>query len=112
MTGAPFPDDAKEFRALFRNLDVERADGGFTGRVMHRVRRRVWVRRAVLGVALTIGAGFAAVPLLAGVQGLAGVLAGLAVHWSDPGWLSGHQGMLFAVLAVSTGPFAVRWLEQ
>ena len=56
--------DAEDLKleSLFRSQPVR--DNGFSVNVVSRVRRRIWVRRLALPVAITIGTLIAAKPLL------------------------------------------------
>jgi len=40
------------------------ADGGFSGRVMGRIRRQIWVRRLALPIAMILGVAIAAKPAI------------------------------------------------
>ena len=51
-----------ELESLFRSQPVQ--DDGFSVNVVSRVRRRIWVRRLALPVAITIGTLISAKPLL------------------------------------------------
>ena len=51
-----------KLEALFRSEPVH--DGGFTDRVLSRVRRRMWIQRLSLPIAFVIGAVIAAKPLM------------------------------------------------
>jgi hypothetical protein len=48
--------------AMFRSAPVP--DDGFTTRVVSRVRRRIWVRRLSLPIAIAVGAAISARPIL------------------------------------------------
>ena len=56
--------DAEDLKleSLFRSQPVQ--DDGFSVNVVSRVRRRIWVRRLALPIAITIGTLIAAKPLL------------------------------------------------
>jgi hypothetical protein len=51
-----------KLESLFRSQPVQ--DDGFSVKVVSRVRRRIWVRRLALPVAITVGTLIAAKPLL------------------------------------------------
>jgi hypothetical protein len=55
-------EEDRKLEALFRLPPVD--DGGFSERVMKRVRRRVWVRRWTLPIAAAVGAAIAAKPAM------------------------------------------------
>jgi len=48
--------------AMFRSAPVP--DDGFTTRVVSRVRRRIWLRRLALPIAIAVGTGISAKPIL------------------------------------------------
>ena len=50
------------FEAMFRSEPIP--DDGFSGRVVTRIRRDIWVRRLALPVAMLIGGAFAVKPAL------------------------------------------------
>jgi len=54
-------DDLK-LESMFRSDPIP--DDGFSARIVSRVRRRIWVQRLTLPVAIAIGASIAAKPLL------------------------------------------------
>ena len=51
-----------KLESLFRSQPVQ--DDGFSVKIVSRVRRRIWVRRLALPVAITVGTLIAAKPLL------------------------------------------------
>lgn len=55
-------DEDLKLESLFRSQPVQ--DDSFSVRVVSRVRRRIWVRRLAMPVAITIGTLIAAKPLL------------------------------------------------
>ena len=52
----------RTLEALFRSDSVP--DAGFSVRVMTRIRRRIWVRRLSLPIAITVGMAISAKPIL------------------------------------------------
>ena len=60
-----------QLEAMFRSDPL--ADDGFSAQVLKRVRRRIWVRRLSLPIAIAIGIAISAKPLLQ----ITGVAAGL-----------------------------------
>ena len=67
--------DELALEALFRSEPI--ADDGFSRRVVARVRRRIWLRRLVMPVALALGSLIAfrpAVELIGSLQGLVDAL--------------------------------------
>lgn len=63
--------------ALFRSEAVR--DAGFSRRVMKRVRRRVWLRRLALPVALLVGGAVAFQPAVEVASALLALVSGLSV---------------------------------
>lgn len=61
---------------LFRSASID--DDGFSARVMASVRRRVWVRRLAMPIALVIGALVGLKPLLDSVSVLSALFSPLA----------------------------------
>jgi hypothetical protein len=64
-------DEDRRLELLFREGAAPVPDDGFSDRVMHRIGRRAWRRRLILGVA-----------------GAAGVAIGWQPLWNLAGWLS------------------------
>jgi hypothetical protein len=58
--------------AMFASAPI--GDDGFSGRVMSRIRRQIWVQRLTLPIAFVIGAAIAARPLLQLVEAVSGLL--------------------------------------
>lgn len=58
------------------------ADNGFSVQVVKRVRRKMWVQRLTLPVAITVGAALAAKPLLQLVDAIPDLLAVMPVSIS------------------------------
>jgi hypothetical protein len=75
-----------KLEALFESAPI--ADGGFSERVMARVRRQIWVRRLSLPVAFVIGAAFATRPLMQLVQAVSRLFEFI------PQTLASHLGSL------------------
>ena len=112
MNSQQFGNDDERFGALFQELEVVCLDDGFTESVIHRIERRMLWRKVVLASAAVVGGGLAILPLLGLTMGFTTALQQLAVGWNNPVWLFENKEALMAALAVSVGPFAVRWLEQ
>ena len=62
--------------ALFRSEPVR--DAGFSRQVLKRVRRRIWLRRLALPVALVVGGAMAFQPAVQIVSALSGLVSGLS----------------------------------
>ena len=98
--------------ALFRSEPI--ADDGFSARVMSRVRRRIWVRRLALPVAVAVGAAISA-PAIRDVavivHDLAGMLPGDALGLSLGG-LQQTSAMLITGAVTVAALFALPAIED
>ena len=113
------PDEEGRLSELFETLTPPLEDKGFSADVLRRIRRRAWLRRAVLGTAVIVGGILALGPLselsvlLSGLPALfsEGLIA-VATSWNDPAWLAQNRiALILAVLAASV-PGAIRLLER
>lgn len=113
------PDEEGRLSELFETLTPPLEDRGFSADVLRRIRRRAWLRRAVLGTAVIVGGILALGPLselsvlLSGLPALfsEGLIA-VATSWNDPAWLAQNRiALILAVLAASV-PGAIRLLER
>lgn len=89
-------------------------DNGFSGRIVRKIRRRLWVRRLTLPIAAAIGAAVSLKPLSSLVAMLFGFVKSLPVEvvtvstsWIPPVPMIALGGVLFAVLM-----FCLRLLEE
>lgn len=113
------PDEEGRLSELFETLTPPLEDEGFSAEVLRRIRRRAWLRRAVLGTAVIVGGILALGPLselsvlLSGLPALLSEgLVTVATSWNDPAWLAQNRiALILAVLAASV-PGAVRLLER
>ena len=94
-------------------------DEGFSATVLRRIRRRVWLRRAVLGTAVVVGGVLAFGPLselsvlISGVPVLlSDGLITVATNWNDPAWLAQNRLILILILLAVASPGAIRLLER
>ena len=71
-------EEDRKLESLFTSDTVN--DGGFSVRVVSRVRRRIWVRRLSLPIAFVIGLGAAAKPLLQLAEIVSGLLGSVPVE--------------------------------
>jgi len=109
--------DAEDLKleALFSEKPI--ADDGFSGSVVSRVRRQVWVRRLSLPVAIAIGSLIGAKPLLDVVMALPQILSIIPVDMFGVDKLpidalpQGSTLMLGAALIMAV-TFASRLLEE
>ena len=105
--------------ALFETLTPPLEDEGFSAIVTRRIRRRVLLRRVVLGAAVFIGGVLALGPLFelsVQISGLSVLLAeglvSVATSWNDPAWLAQNRMVLILVVLAVASPGAVRLLER
>ncbi len=113
------PEEEGRLSELFEALTPPLQDEGFSANVLRRIRRRVWLRRLVLGTAVVVGGALALGPLselsvlLSGVPVLlSDGLITVATSWNDPAWLAQNRMVLMlAILAVSM-PGAIRLLDR
>ena len=113
------PEEEGRLSELFEALTPPLEDEGFSANVLRRIRRRVWLRRVVLGTAVVVGGALALGPLselsvlLSGVPVLlSDGLITVATSWNDPAWLAQNRMVLMlAILAVSM-PGAIRLLDR
>lgn len=98
--------------ALCRAALPSPADNGFTAAVVGRIRRRTWIRRAVLGAAAIIGGLLAFRPAWELSRIAGDTIAGFLSRWAQID-LSGDYRMIgIALLAVFLGPLLVSMLEE
>jgi hypothetical protein len=105
-------DEDQDFQRVFSATNAELSGEPFTANVLRRVRRRIWIRRAVLGGACLIGALSALGPLGdLTVQSQIGLRA-LVVQWRDVSWYS-QYGLPMVFLSIGVGwPILTRWLAR
>ena len=104
-------DDQDYFRA-FASMNIELPAEPFTADVLRRVRRRLWIRRAVLGAACAIGAVSAIGPFVELWTRSELGLRTLLVQWPDAGWYS-QYGLTMIILSIGLGwPVLARWLSR
>lgn len=113
------PEEEGRLAELFEATTPPLEDEGFSTNVMRRIRRRVWLRRAVLGTAVIVGGVLALGPLselsvlLSGVPVLlSDGLVTVATSWNDPAWLAQNRVALILVLLAVASPGAIRLLER
>lgn len=113
------PEEEGRLSELFETLTPPLEDEGFSAIVLRRIRRRVWLRRAVLGTAVVAGGVLALGPLselsilISGVPVLlADGLITLATSWNDPAWLAQNRLVLIMVVLTASIPGAIRLLDR
>ena len=113
------PEEEVRLSELFEALTPPLDDGGFSASVSWRIRRRVWLRRAVLGTAAVVGGVLALGPLselsilLSGLPALLSEgLVTVATSWNDPAWLAQNRVVLILAVLAASVPGAIRLLER
>lgn len=104
-----------QLEAMFRSDPL--ADDGFSAQVLKRVRRRIWVRRLSLPIAIAIGIAISAKPLLqiTGVAaGLVESLLGLSLSLDQLplGNLPQASTIMVGVALVMAAMLGIRLLEE
>lgn len=104
-----------EDRLLESMFDAEPiADNGFSERILRRIRRRLWLRRLALPVAVLVGATFAIEPAVDFAQALVGLSALMPGKFvSVPiDWIPQLQIIVLGGMLVVTGVVGIRMLEE
>ncbi len=90
------------------------ADDGFSERIVRRIRRRLWLRRLAMPIAVLLGAAIAMEPVTSLFQALSG-LSGLmpdTLFELPEGWIPQLQTIVLAGMLVVTAIFGLRMLEE
>ena len=113
------PEEEGRLSELFEALTPPLEDEGFSALVVRRIRRRAWLRRAVLGAAVVVGGVLALGPLselsvlISGVPVLLSEgLVTAATSWNDPAWLAQNRLILIMVVLAASIPGAIRLLDR
>lgn len=113
------PEEEGRLSELFETLTPPLEDEGFSADVLRRIRRRAWLRRAVLGTAVMVGGVLALGPLselsilLSGLPALLSEgLVTVATSWNDPAWLAQNRVVLILAVLAASVPGAIRLLER
>ena len=113
------PEEEGRLSELFEALTPPLEDDGFSAIVVRRIRRRRWVRRAVLSTAALVGGALALGPLselsvlLAELPvHLSEVLVTVATSWNDPAWLTQNRLILIMAVLAASIPGAIRLLDR
>ena len=113
------PEEEGRLSELFEALTPPLEDDGFSALVVRRIRRRRWVRRAVLGTAAVVGGVLALGPLselsvlLSGVPALLSEgLITAATSWNDRAWLAQNRLILIMAVLAASMPAAIRLLDR
>ena len=106
------PEEERRLSELFQTLNPPLPDEGFSGTVLRRVKRRLWLRRIVLGTAAVVGGVLALGPLFELAVMLSEGIVAAATRWNDPAWLAQNQALVITLLAALALPGAIRLLER
>ncbi len=90
------------------------ADDGFSDRIVRRIRRRVWLRRLAMPVAVLLGAAIAIEPVVSLFQTMSGLTALMPDTLFDlpEGWIPQLQTVVLAGMLVVTAIFGLRMIED
>jgi len=104
--------DDRFFESMFRSTPI--ADGGFSKRVVTTIRRRVWLRRLALPVAMAVGLSIAVKPaaqLGVAAGRLFAVMPDRLVQ-APVDWLPDIQTMVLGAVLLGLGVIGVRMIEN
>ena len=105
-------DDEHAWMAAFAPANPELPADRFTAHVVRRVRRRLWIRGAVLGAACVLGVLSALGPLYQMWDLVSMGLGTVAVQWRDATWYM-QYGLPFLFLSLGFAwPILARWLAR
>lgn len=90
------------------------ADDGFSERIVRRIKRRLWLRRLAMPIAILIGAAIAVEPAVDFAQALLGLSTLMPdTFLSMPTqWIPQLQTVVLAGMLVVTGVVGLRMLEE
>lgn len=113
------PEEEGRLSEFFETLTTPLEDEGFSANVVRRIRRRVWLRRVVLGTAVIVGGVLAFGPLselsvlISGLPVLLSEgLVTVATSWNDPAWLAQNRMILIMAVLAASIPGAIRLLDR
>jgi len=105
-------DDEQDWLAAFAPANTELPAELFTADVVRHVRRRLWIRGAVLGAACVLGVVTALGPLYNLFELVSMGLGTVALQWRDTAWYM-QYGLPLVLLSVGFAwPILVRWLAR
>ena len=100
------------FHTLLSDAAPELADDGFSVGVTRQIKRDVWVRRIVLGLA-SIVAGVVSISLLWGFSvDFSKVLLAAPGKLSDPAWFAANESLLLTALLMVASPLLIRFFAR
>lgn len=105
-----------KLESLFRSPPIE--DAGFSGRVVSKIRRQIWIRRLALPIAFVVGGAVAVRPLSQLVMALYGVIAGITQKFDSQLDISSFfqiphaSAMVLGVLFLGVALAAARMMED
>jgi hypothetical protein len=90
------------------------ADDEFSRRIVARIRRRLWLRRLSMPVAIVLGLALSFQPAMGLLQGLAGLVEALPTQAiSVPlGWVPDLQNLVLAGMLFATAILGLKMLEE
>jgi len=97
---------------LFQALPGPTVDQDFTAKVMHSVKRRIWLRRAVLAAAIIIGGSIALGPAAQILNLFCDLLIGVTINWSIATTANDYLRALPVLVVVLLWPGALRWMTR
>jgi hypothetical protein len=105
------------FHTLLSDAAPELADKGFSAGITRQIKRDLWVRKIVLGLA-TIVAGVVGITLLWGLsvdlskELMSAELMAVPGKLSDPAWLAANESLLLTVLLMVGSPILIRFFAR
>jgi hypothetical protein len=102
----------EQLRVLIGRVVEWPRDEGFADVVMGRIRRRMRLRKAILGLAVLVGAAVALVPAYELALDIGSALAGLPVRWLDSAWLLEHRTLAAGMAAALLSPLVGQILDD
>ena len=105
-------EEDRVLEALFASGPV--ADDGFSDQLLHRIRRRLWIRRLILPTAVVVGAVIAFKPLLAAATIVLNLAAALPLDLTVPvsDSIPPLQTILLGGLLLGVGLFSIRLVQE
>ncbi len=98
--------------AMFRSETI--ADDGFSGRVVRRIRRGIWVRRLALPIAMAAGGSIAIKPMSQLVSAATKLMMAVPqdVLSVPAGWIPQAQMIILGAILFAAGMVGIRMIEN
>ncbi len=106
------PEEEGRLSEFFQTLNSPLDEEGFSAIVLRRIKRRLWLRRIVLGTATVVGGVVALGPISELAVLLSEGLVVAATRWNDPAWSGQNPALVIALLSALAFPGAIRLLER